>query len=706
MTPVESPRRAPFALAGVALLLLACSVQKIWSADIWWQLATGRWIVENGRLPSTDVFSFTAAGHEWIELRWVYCVLAYLGWELGGPGLLITLQVLALAATFVLLAWPWRAVVGTTAGALALGMGVAGAMSRFSVRPELTTYLLIAVFLKVFGARSCRRDGSGAGNRALWLLPLLQIIWVSAHTMFIFGPLLAWLAFACDAMSRIADRVGSASGNPPRPNAPLINLSLLLTAAATTAACLLNPYGLRGALFPFLLLREMGKDHILGRTITEFLSPLQSGLRWSEDMYVAALLAGMCLATFMLNRRRFNLFRFAFWAACLYLAVMAVRNQALLAIASTWATLGNLRDLHAALARQPIERRGSPGASVAGRLAVTLGLLAAAWYVASDRFFVRQSAPRRFGVGVVEWFTPRQAVEFLRTARPKGNLLHSMDDGAYFSWALRDLYPVCVDGRLEVYGGQTLAEYLNNHADWRGYVEKHSINTLVLERRFFEPIIPQVAASRGWKLVHLDPRDLIFVRDIPEHAELIARNRIEPSAPWTPRTVEPDERPTGWRRWLGSVELPWHDLELAQNFIWLDSLRNAAVLLTRCVERFPENEQAEQLLRCIRLSEEGVSPQGPAGPAARASPATRVWAAGVVGESLIRSGRPREAVVVLRDGVAADPSNVAFHRAVASLSTSLGDFAAAREHLEAVLALRPGDAEARRGLELLRGRQP
>jgi hypothetical protein len=91
-------------VAGLGLLFLALAIQQIWSADIWWQLRTGQWIVEHRAVPTHDVLSYTARDHEWIEMRWLYCVLAYLGWQAGGPNLLILAQAAMLAATFVLLA--------------------------------------------------------------------------------------------------------------------------------------------------------------------------------------------------------------------------------------------------------------------------------------------------------------------------------------------------------------------------------------------------------------------------------------------------------------------------------------------------------------------------------------------------------------------------------------------------------------------------
>ena len=53
--------------------LLALAVHRLFGYDLWWQLATGAWIMENG-LPSTDPFSYAFPDRPWIEPRWLYCV--------------------------------------------------------------------------------------------------------------------------------------------------------------------------------------------------------------------------------------------------------------------------------------------------------------------------------------------------------------------------------------------------------------------------------------------------------------------------------------------------------------------------------------------------------------------------------------------------------------------------------------------------------
>src|SRR5881396_1918975 len=79
-------------LAGLGLFFLALAIREIWAVDLWWQLRTGQWIVDHRSVPSHDTLSYTAGDHPWIEMRWLYCVAAYLLWQVGGSTVLILCQ--------------------------------------------------------------------------------------------------------------------------------------------------------------------------------------------------------------------------------------------------------------------------------------------------------------------------------------------------------------------------------------------------------------------------------------------------------------------------------------------------------------------------------------------------------------------------------------------------------------------------------------
>jgi hypothetical protein len=56
--------------AALGLTAVVCGflsgLRTVGDFDLGWQLATGRWVVHQVSIPSTEIFSYTAAGQPWI----------------------------------------------------------------------------------------------------------------------------------------------------------------------------------------------------------------------------------------------------------------------------------------------------------------------------------------------------------------------------------------------------------------------------------------------------------------------------------------------------------------------------------------------------------------------------------------------------------------------------------------------------------------
>ena len=82
-------------------------------------------------------------------------------------------------------------------------------------------------------------------------IPLFQVLWVNTHGLFVFGP----IVLGCYLVERlIRVWIGcETSGGTSKGGLRCFWRHLLPVSAAVAIACLLNPYGLRGAMFPLEL---------------------------------------------------------------------------------------------------------------------------------------------------------------------------------------------------------------------------------------------------------------------------------------------------------------------------------------------------------------------------------------------------------------------------------------------------------------------
>jgi hypothetical protein len=232
----------PLLVSGAAFAL-AC--QDLYDADIWWHLRAGQWMWARGRVPAFDPFSFASIDRPWIDLHWLFQVILAAVFRADGVrGMILMAAGLYAVTLWVAVSarddrWPSWVVVACWLPALLV------MSARFVPRPEAVSLLGVAVYLAVL----LRTDKCPA---LAWVLPVFQVFWVNAHGLFVLGPIIL--------ASNLADRLVTAirrpapGGHPPgRPPGMARWWHIGGAAAAVGVACLVNPYGLRGALFPLEL---------------------------------------------------------------------------------------------------------------------------------------------------------------------------------------------------------------------------------------------------------------------------------------------------------------------------------------------------------------------------------------------------------------------------------------------------------------------
>ena len=145
-------------------------------SDLWWHLASGREIWERGGIPDVDPFSFTFAGQTWMNHEWLWDLVMWAAYRLD-PQAVAWLNLGIVVGLFTLVyAVAWRACGSALAGGAALWLIAASAYWFIDIRPQLVTLVLVSVVLFT-------RDRLFA----LYLWPVLMVVWVNLHAGFVFG---------------------------------------------------------------------------------------------------------------------------------------------------------------------------------------------------------------------------------------------------------------------------------------------------------------------------------------------------------------------------------------------------------------------------------------------------------------------------------------------------------------------------------------
>ena len=228
-------------MADGALVLLmlgaafALGCQELYDSDIWWHVRSGQWIWEHRQIPRLDPFTFTSSDRLWIDLHWLFQVLLATAFGAGRAHGMIVMAA-GMCTAILLVALTARDRRGPTWVAVACWLPALVLMSaRFAPRPELFSLLGMAAYLAVL-------ERTDAHPALAWILPLVQVIWVNAHGLFVLGPII----LVASMVDRLAGRKGRAGSRRWWGHVGG-------AAVAVGLACLVNPYGLRGAMFPLEL---------------------------------------------------------------------------------------------------------------------------------------------------------------------------------------------------------------------------------------------------------------------------------------------------------------------------------------------------------------------------------------------------------------------------------------------------------------------
>jgi hypothetical protein len=488
---------------------------EIANTSIGWHLASGRWILDHGSFLSTDPFSFTSAGTPWVDHEWLFQVGAAVAQSVGGAAALGVLRALTVAAVaLLLLVISVRSGLSPAAALLLSMVCVAGARSRFFLRPELVTLLVVPAIVWLFLSRGRRRT-------PIWLIPLagLTVLGANAHGGVLAVPILLAGIFAAETAQMAFVRKWNwqtfYSG-----------IAGLITAVL---ALLVNPYGWRLFAVPIRLAHLVDQPYIPN---PEWISP---GFAQAPFLYLAIAAATLLLA---LRERRAD--RWILFIMAAALALRHIRNVGLFFVLLPAAIAPALASWRALTASGDDQDRAQARANLLATvvaMVLAVSIAAAPW--------------PRFGVGFDEEYYPTRACSFLDAEGLPGARLYN--DVRFGGYLIERYFPprqVFQDDRNEIHENllREIWEIFetSNVADWSALLTHWNIDTALVryhppirvtnpdgddlgERGFSALWFP----SRTWALIYWDEIAMVLVRRETAPEELLELHEY--------RVIRPDD---------------------------------------------------------------------------------------------------------------------------------------------------------------------
>jgi hypothetical protein len=502
------PSLSDLAFLTPILVLFWCTTGVGWlltDSDTGWHIRTGEWILRNGRVPATDIFSFTKGGQPWFAWEWLSDVLMAAVHGHSGLAGIVVMSLLLLSATSVCVYRSTLEESGHRVIAIALaGLVMAASTIHWLARPHLVTPLLAAVFCRVLNRVEKRTNNESF----LLVLPPLTTLWVNLHGGFFVGVVLL-----------ITYAIGAAAGelvHGTRRNAWRQARKYLLTAGACAVASLVNPYGYR---LHVHVAEYLGSSFYL-RRISEFQSiDFHS---FTAAYFETLLVLAIAAAVWHLGTGR--LVRVLLLLSWSHLALFSARNIPIFAVVSA-PSIGLAM-------RECFEYMGScytlhwPGKISASLSELETGVRIIAnsrnrrsWHLAPcfgvlvlALLLIHPGRMRALHAEFDRSRFPADAATFLsQESGPRIRLYSSWQWGGYLIYRLWPSFSVFDDGRTDFYGPAFVEQGLcawDACPEWANIFEQYRVNAALLP---VDSVLAAVLRERqDWKPVYQDRVAVLF----------------------------------------------------------------------------------------------------------------------------------------------------------------------------------------------------
>jgi hypothetical protein len=449
-----------------------------------------------------------------------------------------------LAIAFVVM--PMRVLyLGGWRGAPALlltALAVWTSFSHLAVRPEVFSFLILALFMEMF----MRMSAATAGNtkidwKCIALAGILMCLWSNLHTLFLFGMLLPAMYSGCMFVERLL---------PDLRDRP-INWTGPILLAVCVLASLINPYGLglweympnvfgpfndtnnemqpikltnigSPVFWPFYLIGLWGLLAIYRRGLKR---PLKQGDLFFRLLIPAGIAGGI---------KTIRSIPIADWFIVSGLARTPASARAVpgdaagTAIGSRGALSGETPS-DDALASVSAGPQKSFGEAINERLNVLANPMGIRWPLLcvlmtavgtySMTFAVTPEIPQ----GSKAFSPPVKAIKFIASAPPRGNLLNDADFGDVMMWQMEHNPPVFIDTRYNLFGNGLLQDYwkmVKCQEGWQDLLSKYKIDWVFVPPNLELP--KQLANDKAWQKLYSDNDSVIYARnqkDSPSRSE-------------------------------------------------------------------------------------------------------------------------------------------------------------------------------------------
>lgn len=468
--------------------------------DLWWHMEYGEYMVKNHTLiPDHTLYSWTVADPNWIYNTFISQIYFYLVYQLGGYTALHISHYLFFALIILLFLYYNRSIGQPLNHAHIFAIAliiVLNHLSASNLRPELFSHLFIVVAPFIYFYSIVKK------KNIFYLYPLLFVVWVNTHGVFVFGLFFVTLAFIGELLNFRFFKKYSIGRELLKKFAISVLLSYIVL--------LINPYGIKWLTSIVVNLTDV---QFMKQAMR--LAAYQSIFKFAHP--ARYILVGMCVSyvaagIYIWRKKRY--FNPALWLINIVFMYISFKyGRSCYYYSPIWyfsffyyfsSTLPN----YAGKTKIIIASDTSYLKQKLAPILLVSMILFSSSTIHESIYYAKQY--RWLGFGLCEYM-PDKIADFLKKHKLEGPMYNSYEIGGFLLWKLYPDYKVFIDPRHGPYkkiitdentmftNGQGFNEFISKYPFKIAVVK---LEWVVLVRKFF--------TSPDWKLVYFDESAALF----------------------------------------------------------------------------------------------------------------------------------------------------------------------------------------------------
>lgn len=499
--------------------------------DVFWHLATGRFILQTGHVPSTDIFGFMTQGQVWMPFEWGWDVLTYSIYSFSGYVGISILRTILLVATFYLFYHLLNKFkVSNTFSVFSLLVLAFGVIDRVTPRPHLISYLFFALLLLII----CQYRYFNRGNKkVLYFVPVIFLIWANMHMGIIAGGFLMAIFFTAELISTFYP-VNNATVKPLTKN-ELLHLFIVLVVSALMM--LVNPNFFQTYVYAY----DHTKMKML-ETVNEWMSPFSSRYQDSLVSYIYKILLFVGVLNVFCSIKKKDWFPALLYIAFAIYSVRAMRFTVDFVLITFVFTVISVYYYLSMLKSDSVKEFlfNKP----ALKIVVALFIMFLTFNIPSNKLYLEYLTYYRVtGFGINSDFIPTAMFDFMKkndVPNIGDKVFNHFGTGGFFVWNFEGKQNFIDSRNLNDDIFNKYQQILGKRQGFEQKLDEYGIDYVIYlapdlvrdPKEMENTCISYFSKSPNWKLLFWDDKSFLWVKNLPKFKELIDKHEYKYLTPY------------------------------------------------------------------------------------------------------------------------------------------------------------------------------